>query len=268
MAAVARLNRIWRCSTINIASKLKLYMSLVTSILLYGVKHGPCLLIRKKKIQAFETMCMGNFSVSPTWSTRPTTWCGARSTFLWVHRNLFWQLSRDRNLHGSGMSHATKASPKLSLRAPWRVGNTVASGENAGWTSKSAYSCPCQSCSQGPPAEKAGRGSLLNHLSCPPNDPFGQGTNLNWIEPLSVIGVWSIQGWFVCACNLLQILIKLFAVNIPRDVLITHSVHWFTTKRTLWLAGDCFFNRSHGVLNSAWIFSMCLLICRHSSTGA
>ena len=36
MAAMARLNRIWRCSTINFASKFKLYMSLVTSILIYG----------------------------------------------------------------------------------------------------------------------------------------------------------------------------------------------------------------------------------------
>ena len=187
MAAVARLNRIWRCSTINIASKLKLYMSLVTSILLYGVKHGPCLLIRKKKIQAFETMCMGNFSVSPTWSTRPTTWCGARSTFLWVHRNLFWQLSRDRNLHGSGMSHATKASPKLSLRAPWRVGNTVASGENAGWTSsKSGQPCPCQKCSRGPPAERTGKGSVLNRPACPPDDPIGQGTEVDWTESVGV----------------------------------------------------------------------------------
>ena len=36
MAAMARLNRIWRCSTISFASKFKLYKSLVTSILLYG----------------------------------------------------------------------------------------------------------------------------------------------------------------------------------------------------------------------------------------
>ena len=28
------------------------------------------------------------------------TGCRARSTFLWVHRNLIWQLSRDGNLNG------------------------------------------------------------------------------------------------------------------------------------------------------------------------
>ena len=58
---------------------------------------------------------------SPTWSTRPTTGCGAGSASLRVHRNLFWQLSRDGNLHGSGMSHAPTASPKPSVRAPWSV---------------------------------------------------------------------------------------------------------------------------------------------------
>ena len=33
MAAMARLKRIWRCNTISLASKFKLYESLVTSIL-------------------------------------------------------------------------------------------------------------------------------------------------------------------------------------------------------------------------------------------
>ena len=36
MAAMSTLNRIWRCNTVSFASKFKLYMSLVTSILLYG----------------------------------------------------------------------------------------------------------------------------------------------------------------------------------------------------------------------------------------
>ena len=36
MAAMARLNRIWRCNTISFASKFKLYKSLVTSIIING----------------------------------------------------------------------------------------------------------------------------------------------------------------------------------------------------------------------------------------
>ena len=44
MAAMARLNRIWRCNTLSSASKFKLYKSLVTSALFYGCKHGSCLL--------------------------------------------------------------------------------------------------------------------------------------------------------------------------------------------------------------------------------
>ena len=38
----------------------------------------------------------------------------------------------------------------------------------------------CQNHSQGPPTEETGRGSLLNCLSCPHDDPVSQGTELNW----------------------------------------------------------------------------------------
>ena len=94
--------------------------------------------------------------------------------------NLFWQLSREGNLHGSGMSHATTASPKPSSRAPGRVGGAVVDRGNAGWTtSKNGHICPCQSCSQRPPAEKTGRRSLLNRPSCSSDDPIGQGIELN-----------------------------------------------------------------------------------------
>ena len=80
--------------------------------------------------------------------------------------NLLFQLSRDGNVHGSGMSHTTTASPKISLRAPWKFGNAVVGRGNAGWTtSKSGHSCPCQNCSQRPPAVKTGRGSVRNHPS-------------------------------------------------------------------------------------------------------
>ena len=66
-------------------------------------------------------------SASPTWSTWPTTGCGARSTSLWVHGNFFWSLSRDGNLHGSGMSHATTASPKQTFQLLRHLG---------GWTTQ------------------------------------------------------------------------------------------------------------------------------------
>ena len=51
-----------------------------------------------------------------------------------VHKNLFRPQSRDGNLHGSGMSHATTASPKPFFRTPWKVGDAVVGRGNAGWT--------------------------------------------------------------------------------------------------------------------------------------
>ena len=94
---------------------------------------------------------------------------------------------QEGNLHGSGMSHATTAIPKPSFRAPWRVGDAVVVRGNAGWTSsKSGHPCSCQNCSQWPPPEKAGRGSLLNRPSSPLVNPIDQGTELNRI-------LWSLH---------------------------------------------------------------------------
>ena len=124
-----------------------------------AVKHEPFLLTPKKtKAWRFSIpSALGNSPAYPTWNTRPTTGCGARSTSLWVHRNRFWQLPRDGNLNGSGMSHATTASPKPFFRAPWRVGDSVVGRGSDGQTSKSVHPCPCQTCLQGPLAEKTGR---------------------------------------------------------------------------------------------------------------
>ena len=83
------------------------------------------------------------------------------------------------------LRRAVTASPKPSFTAPWRVGNAVVSRGNAGWTtSKSGLSCSCQNCSQGSPAEEAGRGSLLNRLSCPLRQPnwSRDWTELNWLS--------------------------------------------------------------------------------------
>ena len=102
---------------------------------------------------------------------------------MWVHRNLFWQLSRDGNLHGNGMSQATTASPKPSFGASWRVDDAIVSRGNAGWTtSKSGHPCPCQNSSRGRPAKRSGRVSLLNRPSRPPDDPVSQRTVLNTVR--------------------------------------------------------------------------------------
>ena len=47
---------------------------------------------------------------------------------------------------------------------------------------KEQTSLSSQNCSQGPPAEKTGRGSLLSHPSCPSDVPVGQGTELNMLD--------------------------------------------------------------------------------------
>ena len=178
-----RIREICRCNTISFASKL--YKSLVTSILLYESKTWILLADSKNRRKDPGFRNQGHEKYSPYLLLG--VGCGAKSTSLWIHRNLFRRLSRDGNLHGSDMSHVMTASPKPFIRAPWRVGDTVVGRGNAGWTtSKSGHPFPCQSCSQGSPAEKTGRGSLLNRPSCSPEEP---NRPRNWTELNSRVGL-------------------------------------------------------------------------------
>ena len=80
------------------------------------------------------------------------------------------------------MSRATTAFSKTILQGTLDGGH----GGNAGrTTSKSGHSCPCQNCPQGSSAEKTGGASQFNHLSCPPDDTIGQGTELTELELLT-----------------------------------------------------------------------------------
>ena len=70
-------------------------------------------------------------SPPPVLSTSQMTRCKARPTTLLAHKNLFWQLSRDRNLHGLGMSHATYSSlSKTTFQG------TLENGCHYGWLRK------------------------------------------------------------------------------------------------------------------------------------
>ena len=67
----------------------------------------------------------------PVLSTSQMIRCKARPTTLLAHKNLFWQLSRDRNLHGLGMSHATYSSlSKTTFQG------TLENGCHYGWQRK------------------------------------------------------------------------------------------------------------------------------------
>ena len=58
--------------------------------------------------------------------------------------------------------------------------------------------CLFQNCSQRRPAGKTGRGSLLNHPLCPPDDPSGQGTELNDERRGFELSVESFHWAYVC----------------------------------------------------------------------
>ena len=154
------------------------------------VKHGPCLLTLKKRIQAFETKRLGKLFCISYWEQKPNDWVRSKNNFLVGPQEplLSTNCQETETCMVRGMSHAPTASPKPYFRASCRVSVVAVGRGNAEWaTSKSGHPCPCKNCSQGRPAEKTGSGSLLNRAPCPPfhtspDDPIGQETELNWSE--------------------------------------------------------------------------------------
>ena len=103
-----------------------------------------------------------------------------RSNSFWAYRNLFWQLSRDGNLHGSGVSHATSSS-KPSFRALWRAGDALVGSRNAGWTtSKSRYPWPMPELHTKGFLQKRPEKDVYWIICHIPDNSIGQETELNW----------------------------------------------------------------------------------------
>ena len=82
--------------------------SLLTPRSSTAVKHGPCSFDseqkkkkkreeKKKRTQAFETKRMRKLLRISYLEQNTNDWVRSKINFLWVHRNLFWQLSRDGN---------------------------------------------------------------------------------------------------------------------------------------------------------------------------
>ena len=83
MAAMARLNRIWRNNIISFASKFKLCKSLVTSILLFGCETWTLLADSgKKMIQAFETKCLRKLLCISHLEHKTDEWVRSKINFL------------------------------------------------------------------------------------------------------------------------------------------------------------------------------------------
>ena len=115
------------------------------------------------------------------------TGCGARSTFLSVHKNLFWQLVRDGN---SWFGHVTRhdSFSKTILQGTLKGGRRRGRQRKCWmdnikeWTflpmpelltrASCRKECVCV-------GGWGWGGYLLNRPSCPPDDSIGQGTELN-----------------------------------------------------------------------------------------
>ena len=147
----------------------------VNSILFYVREH--CLLTTRRGSRLSKPKCLRKRLRIAYLEHKTNDWVRGKMHFLVGPQHPLLAALKRQTWFGH-VTHNDSLS-KTIFRAPWRVGDAVVGRGNAGWTtSKSGHQSPCQKSSQGPPAEKTGRGSLLNRLSCPHDDQIGQGTEL------------------------------------------------------------------------------------------
>ena len=180
MVAVARLNKIWRCSTLALRAS-----SCCTSLLSLpssstAVKLGLRSLTLKKRTQVFETKCLRELLRISYLEQKINDWLRGKINFLVGPQGPLLAIVKKRKLAWFRNVTRHDSVSKTILNGTWRVGDAVVSRGNAGWTTtKSGHPCQCQNCSQALSAEKTGRGSLLNCPAYLPDDPVVQETELN-----------------------------------------------------------------------------------------
>ena len=82
MAAMAGVDRIWRCNTISFGSKFKLYKSVFIPIFLYGCETWTLLADSEKRIQAFENKCMRKLLRISYLGHKTNDWVQSKINFL------------------------------------------------------------------------------------------------------------------------------------------------------------------------------------------
>ena len=140
------------------------------------MKRRPCMLT--EKIQAFKTKRMRKLRISYS-EHKTNDWGRSKINFLVGPQKRLTATVKRWKLTWFGHVTRHDSLSKTVLQG------TLEGGQHHGqqrkcWTDdiKVWTSLPCQNCSRGPPAEKTGRGSLLNRPLCPPDDPSGQETEL------------------------------------------------------------------------------------------
>ena len=122
MAAMARLNRIWRFNTISFASKFKLYKSLVTSTLLYGCETWTLLAEPEKRDPGFRNQAQEK--------TSPHLLLGSQDQRLGAGQN---QLLCESTGTSSGNCQDTETCMVLACHTPRQPLQNHPSGHPGGW---------------------------------------------------------------------------------------------------------------------------------------
>ena len=136
-----------------------------------AVKHGPCLLT-EKRIQTFETKFMRKL-LCISYSEHKTNDCvRSKINFLLdpVTRSTVTSSATVRRRKLARFGHVTRydSLSKTIFQGTLEGGRRRGRQRKFGMHNVTEWtSLQCQNCSQWPPVEKTGRGSLPNRSSCP-----------------------------------------------------------------------------------------------------
>ena len=149
-----------------------------------AVRHGPCLLNLRKRSEPSKPSALGNFSYL---EHKTNDWGQSKiNSFVGSQEPLLATVKETQTCMVQAVTHHISLFKTIlqgTSEGLWHCGR-----QRKCWTDniKSRHICPCQNSSQGPTAEKAG--FLLNHPSCPLDDPISQGTELNWM--FNLLKMW------------------------------------------------------------------------------
>ena len=181
IAAMARLKRIWWCNTISVTSKFKPYKSLAISILFCGCETWTLPPDSEKKDPGFRNQVHEETSPYLLLEHKTNECMWSKSQLRLGPREPLLATVKKGKLAWFGHVTRHDSLSKTILQGTFAECATPWSAEGMldGQHQRVDVTTHARTVRKGLPQKKTGRGSLLKRPSCPPDDPIGQGTELN-----------------------------------------------------------------------------------------
>ena len=180
-AAMARLNKIWRCNTITFTSKFKIYKSLVTAIFLYCCETWTLLADSERNYPGFRTKCPRKRLCISYLEHKTSDWVRSKSNFIVGPQETLLTTAKGRKFAWFGHDTRHDSLSKIILQGTLEGGRRRGRQRHC-WMDniKEWTSLPMPELLTGACCRKDWkRTSAESSFVFPPDDPIRQGTEMN-----------------------------------------------------------------------------------------